>query len=306
MDELLDALTPLAHLLASGAARTAAVAALTDALFPGGVPDTVPASPSSASGAAAGPVAGLAAEQSAGSRRASETAGRLLLVEVFGRDSSLAAAALDRALPASQRPRWPLLLSQADVLARQLAREQEAGQPRLVVTLPAALRSGWAGHLAGQPADGWPRETLPVLLDLAASAERTLVLASPYLGQEQARPLAAQVRRLTRSGGQVLVLTRTGADGRGPAGNAPALAMLRDAAAAPGTLRVWAWRGRTLGLHCKAMVADGTRAYLGSANLTSLGALEHAEAGVLACGPLAAQLEGWLRLLADTPEEPAA
>jgi len=55
-------------------------------------------------------------------------------------------------------------------------------------------------------------------------------------------------------------------------------------------------------VHLKAVVADDTDAYLGSANLTGPGQLGHAEAGVRLPTRLARPLAGWLGLLADALE----
>ena len=270
MDELLDALSPLASLLARLPRSEAdqVIARLRHALPPG-----------SASGA------GSAHE---------------VLRAAFGADSRRAQAAVAVAVSGGSVGER---LAQADVLSRALRQDQTA-QARLVLTVPDFLRPVWLRLLEAQTGTLPPRQTLPALLDLAGGARRSLVLASPYLNADQARALSGQVQRLTAGGGEVLVMTRLGSRA---SDNREALQVLQAAASPPGRLSVWAWQGPTLGVHFKVVVADTQAAYLGSANLTTLGALGHAEAGVLLHGPLAAQLESWLRLVATTsPAGPSA
>lgn len=300
MDELLDALTPLARLVARLPADFAALAVERLATVLG-----ASGSHRSADEGGTGDVSPSGAHVQA------------LLKELFGADATQARAALSAALsPAASSPTRPeapasllraqpedsarLRLAQVDVLARQL-RTERADQPRLVLTVPDFLRPVWRDLLAVESGMLAPRQTLPALLDLAADAQNTLLLAAPYVSVEQAGVLAAQVTRLTAAGGRALVITRLG--GR-DSDNREALKVLQSAARKPGRLDIWAWEGHTLGVHFKVVIADGEAAYLGSANLTTLGVHGHAEAGVLLRGALAAQLESWLRLVASTDTAP--
>ena len=95
--------------------------------------------------------------------------------------------------------------------------------------------------------------------------------------------LVPHASRVLGAGGMVTVVTRA-LSPRSPEpaqANITAVEALRDAAAGrPGRLRVCSWEEEGLGVHLKAVVADDTDAYLGSANLTGPGQFGHAEAGV--------------------------
>jgi phosphatidylserine/phosphatidylglycerophosphate/cardiolipin synthase-like enzyme len=220
----------------------------------------------------------------------------------IGRDADDAAAALQHAGVTAHGhllPDGARALAQAEALALLLA-DRRATTTTLVLTVPDFLRSAWQEHLRNTPPTDWPRETSPALIDIAAQAAHTLLLTAPYLNTEQCMTLAPHVTRLTRNGGSVLVITRA-ADIPGPCGNAEAVNLLQQAAAHADAFAVWSWPGPTIGLHLKALIADKAHGYLGSANLTSHGALFHAEAGVLLHGPLARQLDTWLRRIARQP-----
>jgi phosphatidylserine/phosphatidylglycerophosphate/cardiolipin synthase-like enzyme len=190
-------------------------------------------------------------------------------------------------------------LAQAEALALLFA-DRRTITTTLVLTVPDFLRSAWQEHLRQTPPTEWPRETSPALIDVAAQATHTLLLSAPYLNIKQCRTLAPHVTRLTRNGGSVLVVTRV-AEVPGPYGNAEAVRVLQQATAHPGAFAVWSWPDPTIGVHLKALIADKAHGYLGSANLTSHGAFFHAEAGVLLHGPLAHQLDAWLRRIARQP-----
>lgn len=179
----------------------------------------------------------------------------------------------------------------------------------LVLTIPGFLR-GRFDALAGGGAR--PRETSSVLTDVAASATRRLIIAAPYLHTGFIEFLVEPVRRLLGGGGEVVVLTRA-LSLRSPqtsSANVEAVEQLRAAAAAvpgasapAGLLRVCSWEEHGLGLHFKAVVADGRRAYLGSSNFTPGGTAGHAEGGVLLDSSRVTILEAWLRAVADELDE---
>jgi phosphatidylserine/phosphatidylglycerophosphate/cardiolipin synthase-like enzyme len=140
------------------------------------------------------------------------------------------------------------------------------------------------------------------MLDIASHAQKELLLAAPFFNVGHAQALASSIARLTADGGEVLVVTQ-GAHGPGPETNAASLRLLCSKVRSPSLIQVWSWPGPTLGVHFKAVVADRQHAYLGSANLTSHGALHHAEAGVILHGPLARQLDSWIRRIAAQPAD---
>lgn len=267
MDRLLDTLTPLASLLARTASPSSACTALTTALGTGSLTQVYEA-----------------------------------LRHCFGSDAASARAALDAAgIPEATGVERRIRLAQCEILALQIQRERRLA-PSLAMTVPDFLRQAWTEYLKELPATGWPRETLPAMLDIASGAHQELLLAAPFLDTGHARALAGPVARLTAAGGQVLVVTQD-AHGPGREPNTASVRLLRSNARNPGQVHVWSWPGPTLGIHFKALVADRQHGYLGSANLTSHGTLHHAEAGAILHGPLAHQLDGWIRKVAAEPAE---
>jgi phosphatidylserine/phosphatidylglycerophosphate/cardiolipin synthase-like enzyme len=265
VDWLLDSLTPLAALLARTADPSAACAALTAALGSGSAAPT------------------------------EET-----LRRCFGADARAASDALATAGITLGATAWATRLAQAEILALEMQRSRPLA-PRLAMTIPAFLRPAWTEHLRETPAADWPRETWPAILDLTSQAARELLLAAPFLSEEHASALAASVTRLTRAGGHVLLVTQAAGTGR----NLPPVRLLRKAAQRPGRIDVWSWAGPGLGIHFKAVIADRQHGYLGSANLTTHAAIRQAEAGVILHGPMARQLDQWIRTIATRPWEQA-
>ena len=258
MDGLLASLTPLATLLSRTSDPSVTCAALAAVLDPGG--------------------AGQAGE---------------IFRQCFGADAASAPHALDAARIAAGRADGKIRLAQAEVLALEIQRNRQLA-PCLAMTVPDFLRTAWNEHLRDTPAADWPRETWPAILDLASHASSELLLAAPFLSAEHARALAASVTRLTEAGGQVLLVTQ--ASDTPP--NLSSVRLLRDAARANGRIDVWSWPGPGLGVHFKAVIADRQQAYIGSANLTTHAAIRQAEAGVVLHGPLAHQLDRWIRRIA--------
>jgi phosphatidylserine/phosphatidylglycerophosphate/cardiolipin synthase-like enzyme len=184
-------------------------------------------------------------------------------------------------------------LGQAQVLA-----EMRTGERcELVLTVPAFLRDALDEAASANMADGRPRETLLAITEVASTARERLVIAAPYLHPGLVAVLAGHVERITRGGGQAVVITRALSPGS-PSHSAPnreSIALLRAAAhRAAQRLIVHSWEEEGLGIHFKAMTADHRLGYLGSANLTPWGAYLHAEAGVLLRGRQAALLADWL------------
>jgi len=258
MDGLLASLTPLATLLSRTSDPSAVCATLATALGPG--------------------TAAQAGE---------------ILQRCFGADAASAPHALDAACIGAGRTDWNIRLAQAEILALEIRRNRQLS-PCLAMTVPDFLRPSWTAHLRDIPAADWPRETWPAILDLASQAASELLLAAPFLNTEHARALAASIARLTGAGGQVLLVTQ--ASGTGP--NLASVRLLRDAVHPNGRVDVWSWPGPGLGIHFKAVIADRQQAYIGSANLTTHAAIRQAEAGVILRGPLAHQLDQWIRRIA--------
>jgi phosphatidylserine/phosphatidylglycerophosphate/cardiolipin synthase-like enzyme len=209
----------------------------------------------------------------------------------FGADAASAPHALDAARITAGGADWKIRLAQAEVLALEIQRNRRLA-PTLAMTVPDFLRTAWTGHLRDLPAADWPRETWPAILDLASHAASELLLAAPFLSTEHARALAPSIARLTAAGGQVLLVTQ--ASDTEP--NLSSVRLLRNVA--HGRIDIWSWPGPGLGIHFKAVIADRQQAYIGSANLTTHAAIRQAEAGVILRGPLAHQLDQWIRRIA--------
>ena len=171
----------------------------------------------------------------------------------------------------------------------------------LVFTVPVFLSTAFDAFTSKALAVRAER-TAAVVSAVAAAARSSLTIAAPFLATVAMESLVPQARRVLDSGGTVTVVTRA-LSPRSPEpaqANITAVDALRHAAAGrPGRLRVSSWEEDGLGVHLKAVVADDTDAYLGSANLTGPGQVGHAEAGVRLPARLASPLAEWLGLLAD-------
>jgi phosphatidylserine/phosphatidylglycerophosphate/cardiolipin synthase-like enzyme len=171
----------------------------------------------------------------------------------------------------------------------------------LVFTVPAFLARAFDAFTTKTPAVRAER-TAAVMLSVATAARSSLTIAAPFLATVAVDALVPPAMRVLDAGGVVTVVTRA-LSPRSPEpaqANITAVDALRHAAAGrPGRLRVSSWEEDGLGVHLKAIVADDTDAYLGSANLTGPGQAGYAEAGVRLPPRLARPLAEWLGLLAD-------
>lgn len=171
----------------------------------------------------------------------------------------------------------------------------------LVFTVPAFLADAFDTFTSMNPGVRAER-TAAVVSAVAADARSSLMLAAPFLAAIAVDALMPSVCRVLDADGTVTVITRA-LSPRSPEPAKPNITVvesLRTAAAGrPGRLRVSSWEEEGLGVHLKAVVADDAHAYLGSANFTGSGQLGHAEAGVRLPSRLALPLARWLGLLAD-------
>lgn len=164
-----------------------------------------------------------------------------------------------------------------------------AGEPQmdLCATVPAGLPPTAYAALA--------RETLDLraaLFDLVASAQRRVVLASPFWDRTTAEELRELLLRRVVAGVGIDLLGRA-EGGEGDEYRALVAGLLDR----PG-VRAYGWYERGAGkgvgvqtFHFKAVVIDdGVRAYLGSANLTVAGLRSRLELGVVLRGSTAVSL----------------
>ena len=162
----------------------------------------------------------------------------------------------------------------------------------LVVTPPGECGVAFAERIGA-------RTTRGVLIELAASAEHSLFLASPFV----------QLSKRTVSG--ILGLALGAATARGvrlevvstdsgiSAAKSSMLGVVRCDAATfyrPSSSLSYS----ELGSHAKVFMADEKVAYVGSANLTEPGLGGHLEMGLLVTGELAAQMAAFWRQLIST------
>lgn len=172
-----------------------------------------------------------------------------------------------------------------EVLVAERLRPRDRWQE--VLTVPPYLRTAFP--------EGKIAETLPVLADLVATANRRIILASPFLDSGFAQ-IAPLLRRFVDAGGALLVITRELT--RPDSHNAAVVRALRSSCVR-GAPEVASWEDDGLGLHLKALVADSTRAYVGSANLTWGGIGQQAELGLRIEGPSVSKIERLLEVLAS-------
>lgn len=270
MARLLDAVTPLADLIARTPDPDATIASVQAAC-------------------AEGPAAVLRVVQAA-----TEAAG------IDQRLTNLAAA--HAGLTATDNnPATVMRLAAVSGALEILVEARRETDVSLVFTVPAFLANAFDSFTSMNPGVRAER-TAAVISAVAADARSSLIIAAPYLATITVDALIPSVCRVLDAAGMVTVITRA-LSPRSPEPSKPNMTVvesLRNAAAGrPGRLRVSSWEEEGLGVHLKAVVADNVHAYLGSANFTGSGQLGHAEAGVRLPSRLALPLARWLGLLAD-------
>lgn len=139
------------------------------------------------------------------------------------------------------------------------------------------------------------RTTIGVLTMLMAQAQRSVIIAAPFMQEGHGLsdgPLAYALRAALQRGINVNVIsTKQGLQ---------TLDALYSQQNMLGKLRLYQHRANVedehrLGSHAKFCIADGEQAYVGSANLTGPGLSEHFEMGLLVRGEIAQQIEEfWL------------
>lgn len=162
-----------------------------------------------------------------------------------------------------------------------------------VMTVPPYLKNA----LSSQEV----RETSAVLRDLISKATESIIMASPFL-DKGFHGLMPEVSNFMNRGGKFLLVTSNLLESRH---NAEVVSELRNGFAnvSADRLEVVSWEEEGLGLHMKSLVADSSRAYVGSANFTWYGMGQQAELGVLLEGPQVAGLERLLHSLATVIKE---
>ncbi len=152
---------------------------------------------------------------------------------------------------------------------------------RLVWTLPDVLR------VEGVAADGYVREALR----LVSNAKRCLLIVSPYLEPRGLGMLQAPLLDALHRGTNVTLVTQDAHDLASVA--ATALEPLRrESRDSTGEFKVYSASTATeILLHLKVVVADGSEAVVGSANITGKGFGKNLEAGALLGTGAATEIE---------------
>lgn len=144
------------------------------------------------------------------------------------------------------------------------------------------------------------RLTLGVLTQIVAGSSHFVLLAAPFIQQENSLvsgPLYEALRSAIKRGVNITIVS-TGA-------GLEALNCVDLVKGAKGQLRLFQPRAnfddpRQLGSHAKLCIADGSHAYVGSANLTLPGLTENLEMGLLVHGDLAKQITEFWQFLLQT------
>lgn len=164
-----------------------------------------------------------------------------------------------------------------------MSRLEDRNTVAFVLTLPEAYRAELAYRAKARTTHG-------VLVQLIAEARKSLVLAAPYLRASALLDdtnLKTALRGALERGVQVdMVSIQQSLQGLD-------LHTLRTPG--PGRLQLFQPRANqeaedVMGSHAKFYIADASRVYLGSANLTYLGLNQHLEMGVLLQGDIAQQI----------------
>ncbi|MEB0114118.1 phospholipase D-like domain-containing protein [Variovorax sp. RTB1] len=145
----------------------------------------------------------------------------------------------------------------------------------------------------------WGGSLLVSLGQMLAQTRRELVVFSPYWRVEGVKSLLAAVGRARYDGVSVIVYTQSAnriatEDQQGVRcfKNLLQIAGAKVAILAPKTIN-----GASPFIHAKLMIADGVRAYVGSANFTSSGLDYSIESGVMVEGEVARSFGKWAQAL---------
>jgi phosphatidylserine/phosphatidylglycerophosphate/cardiolipin synthase-like enzyme len=173
-------------------------------------------------------------------------------------------------------------------------------ETHLCVSLPPALPAA-AEHVIRECST----DLRSSLLDVIASAKHSLILASPFWDAGTTNEMVSLLNKKLTVGVRVWILGRFSKDL--PASVRSELLRIVDG----GQCSILSWfegtGNETQTFHFKAVIADsGTRAYMGSANMTVSSMRSRMELGVILTGTAAAQLDRILRVVITmaTPVQP--
>ncbi len=174
-------------------------------------------------------------------------------------------------------------LRESFVGARLLTAQEEPPENTIVATIPyddPALNPGMFEGLHGN------------LLALIRSADDDLVLMSPFLSERAYERLRPALHTATDNGASITLITRSLTyDEDNDYNREFARAVRNDERLAPYTTTYEYIDDETwTTFHAKIVIADGERAYLGTANLTHTGLGDNLELGVIFCDDTASRI----------------
>jgi len=161
-----------------------------------------------------------------------------------------------------------------------------ANAPLDAVEVTITTPAGWS---AGET------DLLPRLEELVMDADGSLVMVTPFFTEFGIDKFVTRLAQRAADGVTVNVITRDTDEGDAE----EAVQRLERAAVDIGggaleNISVYDYGTATERLHAKALVADGERAYIGSANLTSYSLQEAIEIGVIVDGPAVEEISAFL------------
>jgi len=161
-------------------------------------------------------------------------------------------------------------------------------------------------HLAEQAISSglWGGSLLVTLGEILRVAENDLIVFSPYWRTDGVQALLASAGRRSYNGVNVTVVTqpKSWMKAEDQEGLAFFESTLKSGGALVRMLAPRSHQGLTPILHAKLIIADGVRAYVGSANFTKSGLNHGLEAGVLVEGEIASAFWRWSKAISTTCE----
>jgi phosphatidylserine/phosphatidylglycerophosphate/cardiolipin synthase-like enzyme len=211
----------------------------------------------------------------------------------------------------------PLALEEAGIPRRRATElsallPSDAAERRAALELGAAWAMGarsmpsspdmWYPVLSGLAGDGQRfRATAETVISLIMTARRTLQLFAPYIDRPGVTPLVTPIRQAAQRGVAVTIAFVAKLD-RGGASR-----LLEELVGETSGVALRSLESGDRFPHLKVVMADGARAYVGSANLTWGGLVTNLEIGALVEGAKVAVLEDVFAslLTAAALEEPS-
>lgn len=144
-------------------------------------------------------------------------------------------------------------------------------------------------------------ELMPRFQQLIDNSEKEILIVTPFLTRFGIDHLVKRLARATDRNVRVKILTRDTDD---PDGNGEHIEYLQETIGEegfPSLLDIYDYGGGAGRLHAKAVVADGERAFIGSANMTSYSLREAIEVGVIIEGGIVGDIHDFFETVQRNP-----